>query len=85
MPVPPQEARAASEHARGDDSRVEEALVAIDVGAPEADEADDDEGRESEDRRAGGEPVQAIGEVHGVRRREDQEDREQRPADRAQI
>ena len=75
----------AAEHRRRDHGGVEEALIAVDVDVAEAAEADDDECGEGEDRRARGQPVEAVGQVHRVGRGEDEKIGQHAPADRAQL
>ena len=73
-----------AEHRRGDHREVERVLDLV-AGVAERPEADDHVGDEGEDRRAGGEAVEAVGEVHGVRDREDHQHAPERPPDRVQV
>ena len=75
----------APDHGGGDHGQVEGVGDVVDVGVAERPEADDDEGREGEDRRAGGQAVEAVGEVDGVGGADDQQHGPDAPADVAQV
>ena len=80
--VPPQEAEAATDERDRDEREVERGRLggpdAVDGEVAELPVADDREDREAERRRPRGEPVEAVGQVDGVGRRDDDERRRTR-------
>ena len=68
-----------------DGGLVEGGRVAVDGEVAELVEADDRERREAEDRRAGGQAVEPVGQVDGVAAADDHEHGEDDPADLAEV
>ena len=83
--VPPQKAGAGADHRRGHDRLVQGRRVAVHHLVLQLVEADDGEGDEREGRRAGGQPVQAIGQVDGVGEAHKYQHRQKDPPDLAQL
>ena len=83
--VPPQEAKARPSQRDGGQAEVERRPQVVDGEVSELPVADDGKDREAERRRASGQPIETIGEVHGVRRADDHKHRQDDPARLAEL
>src|SRR5438132_3975247 len=85
--VPPQESGAGAEHRRRHHGGVDRlvGIDAVDGHVAALPEGDDDEGGGHEGGRPGGEAVEAVGQVHGVGRGDDDEDGPDPPAPPAEV